>query len=229
MIRYQTPVKILRSDGEDETTTTEAKAFIGDQMYFPITTDVEEGDLVEYQLPNGKIRTVQLTKVAHNQSPFGGSRNLDHIAADFSVAVAPRPVTQAQVELPGLHPALPKDVIDLYAAGTYRQAVLEAFQAVETRVQTLTGRQDSGTPLMGAVFSAPLLDISRVQGRSAQDEQEGFKFLFMGSMLGIRNPRGHGSAVQDSPDEALEYLALASLLMRRLDLAEKRQQSPETP
>nr|ANY57911.1 hypothetical protein [uncultured bacterium] len=81
-------LKILRTNGEGETTTTEVKAYVGDQMYFPITTDVEEGDLVEYQPPSGKTRTVQLTKVTHNQSPFSGSGNLDHIAAEFSLALA---------------------------------------------------------------------------------------------------------------------------------------------
>ncbi len=77
---------------------------------------------------------------------------------------------------------------------------------------------------MGKVFggAAPGLDIMRAAGRSAEDERGGFAQLFMGAMLAIRNPRGHGSAVQDSAEEAMEYLALASLLMRRLDVAQER-------
>lgn len=36
----------------------------------------------------------------------------------------------------------------------------------------------------------PVLDIARYDGRNAQDEREGFKFLFSGAMLALRNPRG---------------------------------------
>lgn len=51
----------------------------------------------------------------------------------------------------------------------------------------------------------------------------GFKFIFSGAASGIRNPRGHEVDVGDTPDEALDYLALASLLLQRLDRAGRRQ------
>jgi len=44
-------------------------------------------------------------------------------------------------------------------------------------------------------------------------------------MVGIRNPKAHELSRGDDPDEALEALealALASLLHRRLDIAEER-------
>jgi uncharacterized protein (TIGR02391 family) len=62
--------------------------------------------------------------------------------------------------------------------------------------------------------------VAQHDGRNGQDEREGFKFLFAGAILGLRNPRGHGPQRDDDPEEAMEYLALASLLMRRLDDAE---------
>lgn len=65
--------------------------------------------------------------------------------------------------------------------------------------------------------SGPLIDMSVETGRSGQDEQRGFKFLFMGSMSGIRNPKGHELVKQDDPQRAIEYLAFTSMLMRRLD------------
>ena len=58
-----------------------------------------------------------------------------------------------------------------------------------------------------------------------RDEQEGFKFLFMGSMQGIRNPKAHDNVVQDDPHKTLEYLGLASLLMKCLE----ERQAPEKP
>jgi uncharacterized protein (TIGR02391 family) len=51
------------------------------------------------------------------------------------------------------------------------------------------------------------------------DEQRGYKSIFAGAAAGIRNPRGHEIDIRDTPDEALDYLALASLLLRRLDVA----------
>lgn len=51
------------------------------------------------------------------------------------------------------------------------------------------------------------------------DEQRGFKFIFAGVAAGIRNPRAHEVDLGDTLDEALDYIALASLLLRRLDAA----------
>jgi len=74
---------------------------------------------------------------------------------------------------------------------------------------------------MMAVFSdsSPLLKLNKCSTVSEKDEQKGFQFLFAGSMLAIRNPRGHEYAVKDSPDECLDHLGLASLLIRRLRVA----------
>lgn len=38
-------------------------------------------------------------------------------------------------------------------------------------------------------------------------------------MLGIRNPRAHELFAAEDPQQALDYLGLASLLHRRLDAA----------
>ena len=82
----------------------------------------------------------------------------------------------------------------------------------------------SGKPLMSTVFHEQNagLDITTENADTDQkaDEAEGFKFLFMGGAQGIRNTRGHGPDLQTDEQEAREMLALASLLMRRLDRAE---------
>jgi hypothetical protein len=44
----------------------------------------------------------------------------------------------------------------------------------------------------------------------------------MGVTQGIRNPKGHELVAQDDPQRALEYLALVSVLFRRLDDARDR-------
>ena len=88
----------------------------------------------------------------------------------------------------------------------------------DKEVARLAKHSESGFKLMMAVFSesAPLLNITDCGTPSEKDEQKGFQFLFAGSMLAIRNPRGHEYGMHESPDECLDHIALASLLLRRL-------------
>jgi uncharacterized protein (TIGR02391 family) len=74
---------------------------------------------------------------------------------------------------------------------------------------------------MMAVLSEafPNVKLTACGTLSEKDEQKGLQFLFAGSMLAVRNPRGHEYAVHDSPDECLDHLALASMLLRRLQAA----------
>jgi uncharacterized protein (TIGR02391 family) len=82
----------------------------------------------------------------------------------------------------------------------------------------------SGAPLIGDAFGtkAPRLDVSTEAGRSGDDERDGFLALFRGAMLGVRNPKAHEHFKPEDPQLALEYLGFASLLHRRLDIAEQR-------
>jgi uncharacterized protein (TIGR02391 family) len=64
---------------------------------------------------------------------------------------------------------------------------------------------------------SPKVQLNGLATESEIDEQKGYKFIFAGAATGIRNPRGHEIDIGDTPDNALDYLALASLLIRRLD------------
>ncbi len=79
---------------------------------------------------------------------------------------------------------------------------------------------------MANAFSeqSAVIRLNPLNTRSDRDEQEGFKFLFMGSMQGIRNPKAHENVVQDDLHKTLEYLGLASLLMKRLDDRQAQEQ-----
>jgi len=72
---------------------------------------------------------------------------------------------------------------------------------------------------MGKAFggSRPLIRLADLSTETGRNIQEGFRFLFMGAVRGIRNPDAHELFRALDEDEALERLALASLLMRRLD------------
>jgi uncharacterized protein (TIGR02391 family) len=121
---------------------------------------------------------------------------------------------------PALHPRIERVALQLFKDGHHAPAVLEAYKAVNNRVRSRL--PDDGKSLMGKAFSPqnPRIKLNPGATRSHQDEQEGFMHIFMGAMQGIRNPKAHDEHVELEHERTLEYLSLASLLMRRLDDAE---------
>jgi hypothetical protein len=65
----------------------------------------------------------------------------------------------------------------------------------------------------------PLVQLTSLVDETDRNEQEGYKFIFAGSMIAIRNPRGHEYDLDDGMDDCLDHLGLASLLLRRLERA----------
>lgn len=121
-----------------------------------------------------------------------------------------------------LHPSIREACSRLYLDGHFGSAIFEAFKAVEARVRDLSGLDETGRSLMVAAFNEnnPVLPLNNLKTRSELDEQEGFRFIFMGASQGIRNPKAHDIVEQEDPERTLDYLSLASLLMRRLDDSE---------
>jgi uncharacterized protein (TIGR02391 family) len=114
------------------------------------------------------------------------------------------------------HPKVVKASRELFKDGHYRDAIYRAFVEVNNFVKDKTGLSEDGKNLMSKVFTAnsPIIKLNELKTRSNKDEQEGFMFLFMGAMEGIRNPKAHENIIQNDPYRALEYLGLASLLMK---------------
>jgi uncharacterized protein (TIGR02391 family) len=79
-----------------------------------------------------------------------------------------------------------------------------------------------GASLMRTVFSAnsPLLCFNDLSDQTDKDEQEGMMHLFEGAVLALRNPRAH-VLFDESPELALDYIGLLSLLAKRLDGAKR--------
>ncbi|MGH3800116.1 MAG: TIGR02391 family protein [Pseudonocardiaceae bacterium] len=150
----------------------------------------------------------------------GASAADDHIEV---TCVPSERVAIQEVTTPTLH-SMMSAALALVEEGRMSEAVLEALRLVDERVRSLTGSNDPGPTLMESVFSAqpPPLDITTTTGPAAEDEREGFRFLFIGAMLGLRDPHSTGRTVAATVDETWEYLAVASMLMRRLDRAERR-------
>jgi uncharacterized protein (TIGR02391 family) len=117
------------------------------------------------------------------------------------------------------HPKVIEVSKSLFETGHYSEAIFAAFKAVTNFVQKKTGSNLDGKTLMAQVFSetSPMIRLNQLKTPSDKDEQEGFKFLFMGAVVGIRNPKAHDNVKQVDPYRTLEYLALASLLVKRVD------------
>lgn len=120
-----------------------------------------------------------------------------------------------------IHPGIPNIVKDLFDDGHYSQATFETYKFLDKEIQRHSKSHKSGSKLMMEVLSpnSAKVQLTPLKTTSDKDEQQGYQFLFAGSVLAIRNPRGHEFNVIDTPDQCLDHLSLASLLLRRLEKA----------
>ena len=121
-----------------------------------------------------------------------------------------------------IHPGLPTVVRSLFDSGHYSQATFEAFKFLEKEVRRHARAGNRiGKQLMMAAFSEkePRIALTSMTGESATSEQEGYKFLFSGGLLAIRNPRGHEPDLVDNVDQCLDHITFVSMLLRRLAAA----------
>lgn len=122
-------------------------------------------------------------------------------------------------ELRNVHVGFPAKVWKLFDDGHGAEATFHAFKYVEKVVQKHTGSALNGERLMMAVFNeaGPTVKLNGLANSSEQDEQRGYRFIFAGAIVAIRNPGGHEITLSDDPDVCLDHLAFASLLLRRLE------------
>ncbi|OFK29403.1 hypothetical protein HMPREF2822_03830 [Corynebacterium sp. HMSC062E11] len=216
-------VTLIREPGPTEQRVEVEASILNDQgidkAYVAKETPVYEGDIIELPEPRGGKMRFFAQKVVINDLPNGPFANMAYTEVHLSKELPPRTAPVRRLSFEGLHPAVAEASADLFADGHFSRAVSEAFKSIEIRVRDLLASRTSGTKLMDEAFGgkAPRLSVSLHAGRSGQDEQAGFHAIFRGATLGIRNPGAHELAVEQDAQEALEYLALASLLHRRLD------------
>jgi uncharacterized protein (TIGR02391 family) len=217
MIFFTTYVTVIRRSQEWTETRRGSPARVeGTTVRLPIGTDVQAGDHLEHVPANDEIRRMLVIDVV---SPYmlGASEDDDHI--ELTCVPATR-MTFPSFVAPALHPAMSVPV-KLAEDGRTSEAVTEAFRLVEDRVRALTGSHSTGRTLMESVFGTkpPKLDVATAVGPAAREEREGFRMLFLGAMLGVRSSSMAAGGVPATLEETLEYLSLASMLIRRLDRA----------
>ena len=132
----------------------------------------------------------------------------------------------AASESGGVHPFDERNIhtdisslsLKLFDDGHYAQATFEAFKLIDNRVKAISGIEDTGFGLMMNAFNetGPKIKLTELTTMSDKDEQRGFRYVFAGSMAGIRNPRGHDNRT-DPIDLCLDHLSFASVLLRTLE------------
>ncbi|MBX7057942.1 MAG: TIGR02391 family protein [Leptospirales bacterium] len=105
-------------------------------------------------------------------------------------------------------------------ADNYFHAVFEATKGLAQRIRDLSGEQGDGAALVDRVFSIerPKLALNTLRTETERSEHKGFALLLKGCFAAIRNPRAHEPKILwEGEDDAVDCLALISLLHRRLD------------
>jgi uncharacterized protein (TIGR02391 family) len=155
------------------------------------------------------------------RSPFGIFEKVVRASAAYTEAPPEETRPIHPFDSRDIHPQLPQIVRDLFDDGHYAQSTFEAFKFIDKAVQGLSGEIEVGFKLMMKVFpeNSPIIKLTPCTTLSEKDEQKGYQFLFAGSVLAIRNPRGHEYAIKDDPDTCLDHLSLVSLLLRRVEKA----------
>ncbi|MHA1828343.1 MAG: TIGR02391 family protein [Candidatus Heimdallarchaeaceae archaeon] len=123
------------------------------------------------------------------------------------------------------HPRIREVSRPLWASKNYRSAVLDAQIELENLVKVKSkypkdnrNHELSGTALMFKVFDVnnPLLKWSDLSTQVLKDELEGYKYLFVGAVMGIRNPKAH-RVFKQTPWRALQLLVFTNLLAELVD------------
>jgi uncharacterized protein (TIGR02391 family) len=151
---------------------------------------------------------------------ISSSRPLKEVREEEKPRMNEKPITPNRLyDLLNFHPRIVKASKSQFKSGHYTDAIFNAFRCIEVLVKEKSGLTGNGATLMHRVFSEekPIIKLDKMKDEVEVDEQMGFKFIYAGVMKGIRNPKAHAEVQQKDPYRTLEYLALASLLAKRLE------------
>ncbi len=126
-----------------------------------------------------------------------------------------------------LHPDIKKIAFKQFQDGYFKEAIQNALVEVIDQVKikanhpkNKNGRELDGDDLMNHIFGCdnqePQIKFNEQKTSLDKAEQRGLMNLFKG-IVGIRDRKAHLNFVQNDPLKTIEYLSLASLLMRLLD------------
>lgn len=121
-----------------------------------------------------------------------------------------------------IHPQIISVAKGRFDDGHYADAVEAAFKEINMRVKKIykdrTSIEKDGVKLMQAAFSIqnPIIRFGDTSTETGTNIQLGYMEMFVGAILGIRNPQAHNNLLI-SKDKAVRKLHFASMLMYKLD------------
>lgn len=179
---------------------------------------------------------VALDRVRHLRQAMGNTTAVRH-AEQESVQSKKRPSHSNESLRPpsraqlfaarDLHQRVVRSSRKAFSNGLNEDAIVKATKSVNNRVKKLARTSRDGQSLMAWALKQndAQIQASGLQTESERNEHDGYRFIFMGIMTGIRNPRAHEDHWEPDQDvtSVLELLGLASHLHRFLDRCENRQ------
>jgi len=172
------------------------------------------GVLLHFNMSDGELQQDHTLRTQRRKALLGGFIEQLQDLAPPSARITPEQYI--------FHSEIERVSGDLYRNGHYKSAALEAYIRVIDQVKTVSQIDDDGDSLMNKAFACdkqtPIVQFNLLNTDSEKDEQRGIYFLFKG-IVGLRNSKAHDNRLFDDPRRAHEYLALASLLMRLLEIA----------
>lgn len=125
------------------------------------------------------------------------------------------------------HPKIKEVSFKQFEDGYFKEAiqnalveVIEQVKVKAKRPKNANGRDLDGDDLMNQIFGcdnqSPKIKFNELKTSLDKAEQRGLMNLFKG-IVGIRDKKAHLNFIQNDPLKTIEYLSLASLLMRLLD------------
>jgi len=134
---------------------------------------------------------------------IGMTRELQKIELDETIpdiCIPPRELVR-RLENHPLATEVATEPLELFRNGHFNEAVRKASERFEAAIQQKTSLQDIGKGLMSKAFSLsnPLIPLNNMATENEKGIQEGYMFMTMGLMRGIRNIFSHGDENQRSP------------------------------
>jgi uncharacterized protein (TIGR02391 family) len=204
------PTEIVQSYGIDQNMAIEL--ILNEVVYNPHTNEERTQPIYDGKTVDGPKDLVPTSSEEQNTSKLVR----DDVSNTNSASLFEQIITHPKIkEVSSVH----------FKNGNYRSAVLDAAIRLEEMVKQKSnypkdnkGGELSGVKLMHKVFDStnPIISWCKNETQIGKDELEGYKLIFAGTVLGIRDTKAH-AIFEISPMRALKLLTLITLLAELVD------------
>ena len=201
-----------------------------DSVFFSIRKDIPEGLHIE-DFPT-QVQIITAAKQNLFQVDQAHRLWLNPIAIGQIIASLDAIIAEEKVPSSWhcVHPRIKKSSMKLYLDGHYANAAEDAFieinDAVKEQYKKLHVGEEppDGVDLMHKVFGGHEITLADIGTETGKNIQQGFHFLFAGSISAFRNPKAHSKKETISAGESMRRIMFASSLMYKLDEISKEKQ-----